>query len=382
MRLPRLTQQRLLPLCLLFALLGALLIGTAWSFANNAGRHLGADYLGFASEVVRGQQDNLYIQQAIEGLVENPEPLHQQQALDRLWIIATRQSSINQYLSRSALPAHDYQHILDEYRVLDRLLREAEPLLANSLHNPQRLERLETLSEQLDDSLAFIYSELHHLVFNAAADQQRLMQRLTRWIVALALLVMVVIAALMAALFKIMRQKQQVEALSVTDELTGLNNRRALLDQASRLFAQSTRSGAPISLALIDIDHFKQVNDEHGHPTGDRILVALGSLLRDVVRRADVVARIGGEEFCVLMPATDAAGAAELCERLRRAVAEHAFRGAPGKAEALTITISAGVTTSRTDIAPPDNSFAALYPRADQALYLAKQNGRNRVEAG
>ncbi|APX92879.1 hypothetical protein BWR19_08010 [Halomonas sp. 1513] len=371
-----------MPLCLLFALLGALLIGTAWSFANNAGRHLGADYLGFASEVVRGQQDNLYIQQAIEGLVENPEPLHQQQALDRLWIIATRQSSINQYLSRSALPAHDYQHILDEYRVLDRLLREAEPLLANSLHNPQRLERLETLSEQLDDSLAFIYSELHHLVFNAAADQQRLMQRLTRWIVALALLVMVVIAALMAALFKIMRQKQQVEALSVTDELTGLNNRRALLDQASRLFAQSTRSGAPISLALIDIDHFKQVNDEHGHPTGDRILVALGSLLRDVVRRADVVARIGGEEFCVLMPATDAAGAAELCERLRRAVAEHAFRGAPGKAEALTITISAGVTTSRTDIAPPDNSFAALYPRADQALYLAKQNGRNRVEAG
>ena len=208
------------------------------------------------------------------------------------------------------------------------------------------------------------------------------MQRLTRWIIALAMLVMVVITALLAALSQIVRQKRMVEALSVTDELTGLNNRRALLDQANRLFAQSTRSGTPVSLALIDIDHFKQVNDEHGHPTGDRILVAFAMLLKEVVRRADVVARVGGEEFCVLMPATDATGASELCERLRHAVAEHTFRGAPGQAEALTITISAGVTTTRTDTAPPDDSFAALYPRADQALYQAKQNGRNRVEVG
>nr|WP_163503510.1 GGDEF domain-containing protein [Halomonas socia] len=381
MRLPRLTRQ-LLPLCMLFILLGALLIGTAWSFANNAGRHLGADYLGFASEVVRGQQDSLHIQQAIDSLIENPEPLHQQQSLERLWIIATRQSSISRYLSRSALPKEDYQLILDEYRVLNRLLMEAEPLLARSLNDPQDLARLETLSNQLDDTLAFIYSELHYLVFNAAASQQQLMQRLTRWIIALAMLVMVVITALLAALSQIVRQKRMVEALSVTDELTGLNNRRALLDQANRLFAQSTRSGTPVSLALIDIDHFKQVNDEHGHPTGDRILVAFAMLLKEVVRRADVVARVGGEEFCVLMPATDATGASELCERLRHAVAEHTFRGAPGQAEALTITISAGVTTTRTDTAPPDDSFAALYPRADQALYQAKQNGRNRVEVG
>ncbi|PAU74608.1 GGDEF domain-containing protein [Halomonas salipaludis] len=379
MRLPRLTQQLLLPLCVLFALLGALLLGTAWSFANNAGRHLGADYLGFASEVVRGQQDSLHIQQAIDSLVDNPEPLHQQQSLERLWIIATRQSSIHQYLSRSALPKEDYQHILDEYRVLNRLLMEAEPLLAHSLNDPQSLARLETLSDQLDDTLAFIYSELQHQVFTAAASQQQLMQRLARWIIALALLVMVVIAALLAALYQIARQKTLVEALSVTDELTGLNNRRALLDQASRLFAQSIRSATPVSLALIDIDHFKEVNDQYGHPTGDRILVAFATLLKDVVRRADVVARIGGEEFCVLMPATDATGASELCERLRRAVAEHSFHG---QAEALSITISAGVTTTRTDTAPPDDSFAALYPRADQALYQAKQDGRNRVEVG
>ena len=156
MRLPRLTRQ-LLPLCMLFILLGALLIGTAWSFANNAGRHLGADYLGFASEVVRGQQDSLHIQQAIDSLIENPEPLHQQQSLERLWIIATRQSSISRYLSRSALPKEDYQLILDEYRVLNRLLMEAEPLLARSLNDPQDLARLETLSNQLDDTLAFIY---------------------------------------------------------------------------------------------------------------------------------------------------------------------------------------------------------------------------------
>ncbi|MBD3896112.1 GGDEF domain-containing protein [Halomonas sp. ML-15] len=385
--MPRLIQRMLirrllLPLCLLSGVIGVVLIASVWSFANNADRHLGADYLGFASEVVRGQQDGVYFQQAIESLVDNPEPLHQQQALERLWIIATRRGSINQYLERSALPEADYQHIRDEYRVLSRLMREAEPLLAAAPYQPERLAQLDALSTELDDSLAFIYSELQHIVFGSAAEQQRLMQRLSRWLIALATLVMVVITALMVALYQIDRQKRKVEALSVTDELTGLNNRRALLDQAGRLFAQGLRSGTPLSMALIDIDHFKQVNDDHGHPTGDRMLVAVAALLREHVRRADVVARIGGEEFCILMPHTDATGAAELCERLRRAVAEHAFHGAPGRTEGLSLTVSVGVTTSRTDTAPPDDSFAALYPRADQALYLAKQNGRNRVEVG
>lgn len=372
----------LLPLCLLFSALGTLLIFLVWSFASNADRHLGADYLGFVSEVVRGQQDGPYLQQAIESLIDNPEPLHQQQAFERLWVIATRQNSMNQYLARSSLPRAEYQHILDEYRVLNRLLIKAEPLLANAPYSADSLARMEALSDEFDDSLAFIYSELQHLVFGAAAEQQQLMQRLTRWLIALAALAMVVIAALMAALYQIARQKRQVEALSVTDELTGLNNRRALLEQANRLFAQSTRTGDPVSLALIDIDHFKQVNDVHGHPTGDRILVELAALLKQYVRRADVVARIGGEEFCVLMPSTDADGAAELCERLRQAVDEYDFRGTPGQPAPLSVTISTGVTTSRTDRAPPDDSFAALYPRADQALYQAKLNGRNCVEAG
>lgn len=372
----------LLPLSLLFGVLGTLLSVLVWSFASNADRHLGADHLGFVSEVVRGQQDRVYLQQAIASLIDNPDPLHQQQALERLWIIATRQNSMNQYLARSSLQRADYRHILDEYRVLNRLLIKAEPLLANAPYSAESLASMEALSDDFDDSLAFIYSELQHLVFGAAANQQLLMQRLTRWLIALAALVMVVIAALMAALYQIARQKRQVEALSVTDELTGLNNRRALLEQASRLFAQSTRNGDPVSLALIDIDHFKQVNDVHGHPAGDRILIDLAKRLEEYVRRADVVARIGGEEFCVLMPSTNADGAAELCERLRRAVDEHDFRATSVQPVPLNVTISVGVTTSRTDCAPPDDSFAALYPRADQALYLAKQKGRNRVEAG
>ncbi len=161
------------------------------------------------------------------------------------------------------------------------------------------------------------------------------------------------------------------------DPLTGLGNRRHLDRRCAELLPAAQRDKRPLSVAQIDIDHFKVINDTHGHAAGDRVLVALAQLLRDNTRQADVLARSGGEEFVVLLPDMDVHQASEVCERLRERVAARAW-GEDDAREArrgktFTVTISIGLASS------PPYDAAALLQRADEALYRAKRGGRNRL---
>ncbi|SHN74300.1 GGDEF domain-containing protein [Cryptosporangium aurantiacum] len=160
--------------------------------------------------------------------------------------------------------------------------------------------------------------------------------------------------------------------LAVTDPLTGLHNRRFLQDALDREVARARRSGAPLSLVVLDIDHFKRINDAYGHAAGDAALVQAAQRLGAVARAGDVIARHGGEEFAWLLPDTPEQGAAELAERLRAALA-----GAPvvlPETGPVEMSGSLGVATLRgTDDA------TALMRDADRALYRAKEHGRNRV---
>jgi diguanylate cyclase (GGDEF)-like protein len=166
---------------------------------------------------------------------------------------------------------------------------------------------------------------------------------------------------------------QSLEADTRRDPLTGLGNRRAVDHHLPALLSDTAAAGRPMTLALLDLDNFKQINDRHGHLVGDRVLSDIAQLLRECVRQADVVARIGGEEFLAVLPDTDETRAHEICERIRQNVAGHDWAAvAPG----LVVTLSAGFAS-----APPYDE-AALSTRADQALYRAKALGRNRVEAG
>ena len=157
------------------------------------------------------------------------------------------------------------------------------------------------------------------------------------------------------------------------DHLTGIANRRAFFDAAETELERWHRWPRKLSLVMFDADHFKRVNDTHGHPAGDAVLRHLAVLLSATFRQVDVVARVGGEEFAVLLPSTDAEGAAAVAERLRLAVESQAVEvdGVP-----IRCTISAGVATMHADVADLD----ALMKRADQALYAAKAAGRNRIE--
>lgn len=158
-----------------------------------------------------------------------------------------------------------------------------------------------------------------------------------------------------------------------TDSLTGLANRRAMQERGRVEMKRERRTQTPVSVILVDLDHFKSINDKYGHETGDTALFQVARILRDALRESDALGRWGGEEFMVVLPGTDARGAAEVAERMRKSIAAATFDGIAGGA-----TISLGVASSEL-IEDHAMEWDLLIKEADQRLYRAKHEGRNRV---
>jgi diguanylate cyclase (GGDEF)-like protein len=160
---------------------------------------------------------------------------------------------------------------------------------------------------------------------------------------------------------------EQMQRLAATDGLTGVANRRTFGTVLEKELERAGRTGAPVGLVLLDLDHFKQLNDRLGHQAGDRALQRVAEVLLRSARPYDTVARYGGEEFAVILPGTSPGQAASVAERFRRAVAAMDWT--------VPVTVSVGVASFPAHAADP----VSLVKRADQALYRAKQGGRNRV---
>lgn len=186
------------------------------------------------------------------------------------------------------------------------------------------------------------------------------------------------------------RTAKNMEFLASHDALTGCLNRRSFDPLFSHEVARSRRSGEPLALLLLDLDHFKQVNDRHGHRSGDLVLQAFAGRVQGRLRSADVFARLGGEEFAVLLPCTDLAGAQHVADALCRAVAESPAQLPDRQPFALTVSLGLAMFEPGHANASPQERGARsaataqispelLYMRADQALYEAKRQGRNRV---
>jgi diguanylate cyclase (GGDEF)-like protein/PAS domain S-box-containing protein len=176
-------------------------------------------------------------------------------------------------------------------------------------------------------------------------------------------------AALLRDVTEEKRLEEELRRLSTTDGLTGLYNRRFLDQTLSTEFVRAQRTKAPLSVIMFDVDHFKRFNDTHGHDQGDRVLQAVAQALRDALRKYDLPCRYGGEEFLAILPNTAGAGALAVAERLRRDIDDMVVDG-------LQVTISLGVATwPELEVA----SSEQLVERADQALYLSKEAGRNRT---
>jgi diguanylate cyclase (GGDEF)-like protein len=171
------------------------------------------------------------------------------------------------------------------------------------------------------------------------------------------------------------RQQTALVAAShdaLTDPLTGLFNRRMFQDWATTEWSRARRQGTPLSLLVLDIDHFKRINDTFGHAAGDEVLIEITSCLRSLIRKEDLIARVGGEEFAIIMPNLSLADASGFAERLRAGVEAQPLLS--GKST-MNVTISIGVAEAQHGPTPIETALSA----ADMALYRAKQRGRNRV---
>lgn len=167
--------------------------------------------------------------------------------------------------------------------------------------------------------------------------------------------------------------KELAEEMALKDELTGLCNRRAFFNQGNLTFKQAARFKHPISVIMMDIDHFKNINDNYGHSAGDKILRAIAKRLQNMMREVDIVGRMGGEEFAFILPETDVDEAINLANRLKLEIENIAVTH---KEQTIKTTASFGICSR-----PIKNeTLETLLTKADDALYLAKRNGRNQVK--
>ena len=171
---------------------------------------------------------------------------------------------------------------------------------------------------------------------------------------------------------RILGQNRELERLATTDPLTGISNRRYFMDFATKEFLRSQRYSHVFSAIQMDIDHFKRINDTYGHAGGDEVLKAFAVNCQDLLRESDVLGRIGGEEFSIILPETEKAGALTVAERFRQTIADLKVYADD---HVVRFTVSIGLTSLRQD----DAGIEAVLRRADEALYLAKNGGRNKV---
>ena len=191
----------------------------------------------------------------------------------------------------------------------------------------------------------------------------------------ISLLMLIGVLGLGALFAHMRRQERELVRLATTDVLTQAHNRRHVLELAKQELVRQQRTGRPLSLLVLDLDHFKRVNDTYGHATGDAVLVSFTQACRDSLRAMDILGRLGGEEFLIALPETDEAQAVVSCERLREHIA---LLDIPCPAGTVHISASIGIAVSVTRAANPDTALAELMHRADMAMYAAKSAGRNR----
>ena len=238
---------------------------------------------------------------------------------------------------------------------------------------PRATRLLALFAVALLGSVMLVMSQLHPQRFDPVVE------RLHFALAAAVLPTLSLLAGQLSTLRKRMKQQAtelkqalaRIQRLATRDELTGLYNRRHLRDELAREAQRAQRQRAPLALCLIDVDHFKPINDHHGHALGDEVLCGLSGLLLRLTRSGDILGRWGGEEFLLLLPATPLAQAAEVVDRLRAAAGAAMVSASLPE---LRVSISAG-------LAPVDSvdAIEAALEHADRALYRAKAAGRNRI---
>ncbi|CAM4012504.1 GGDEF domain-containing protein [Vreelandella rituensis] len=350
--------------------IAAIVIGV---YVNHARQQVGADYTAMVGDVVRAQQQNNQLNQVINVFMANPASVHLPEINHFLWLAQRHLEGIQNSIGRYPLLEPHVSYLSDDFKLLESQLTELERLALQTIHDNSFLEPLQQLGMEMEVNMAWIYSELNNAVHAAAGEQYRVTQQMSRAVIPLVLFVLIMTASLFAAVINLQQQRNKMHKLMLTDELTGLKNRRYLVSIATTQLANAQRQQHPLSLMILDLDYFKHVNDTYGHPAGDEVLRLVTGCIASLCRQSDTLARIGGEEFCLLMPNTSMEEAKCVAMRIRQKVASLELDCVK---DGLRITVSIGLTTTITG----EQTFEQLYSLADQALYQAKETGRNRVD--
>jgi diguanylate cyclase len=260
--------------------------------------------------------------------------------------------------------AHEgYSESVESARDFDRQLREQVSGLQHSVQSAADLDALkQALEQRLDGLLQTVSSHQRQRDGREAEVAQRLQSLVQR------------VAEMEREAQQFREHIEEQRQKSLLDPLTGLPNRAAWSERLELETARRLRYGGELLLAVLDVDHFKRINDSYGHLAGDRVLKIIAGELHKRLRKTDFIARYGGEEFVLLIPATPLDGGVQLLETLRTAIEACPFHF---KGEPVTITLSAGLAEFR-----GEEAAEAAFERADQALYRAKAGGRNRIELG
>jgi diguanylate cyclase (GGDEF)-like protein len=278
-----------------------------------------------------------------------------------------------------ALPSTHRRFQIELAEALSSVGRAAEA--RDAWHEVLRLSR-RNFDSAIADQLAAqraVFEMQHLRTQNDLLDQRRVQaeralkaEARARWLTT-AIITLLLGAAISAVLW-LRRVNRRIAAVAAFDSLTGLLNRRSALRAGHSAWTTMRHDSTPLSVLMLDVDHFKRVNDTHGHAAGDEALRQVARVMRQCLRRSDHVARWGGEEFLVVLPEAAPDEALALAERLRIAVASNAFR-IPEIARDLSVTVSIGLASAATQ----DTALEEIIARADRALYRAKHEGRNRT---
>ncbi len=305
--------------------------------------------------------------------------------------VLLRQGQAEQAMVPLAKAEQSFRDISNDRGLAELYLLKSEVLAAQGLwqESTNVLKSYISLHSELDSKLQSYRTTEMRTRFNAdrmAKENQRLLEserlkeqevqilqqnRLLQLAVLILASIIIFIMAILA--YKQTGRSRQFQKIAHTDHLTQLANRRYTYQRGEALFNQAKHSGVPMSVILFDADNFKDINDQFGHDGGDKVLQHLASVSQTLIREQDLLGRIGGEEFLLLLPETSREECLKIAERLRQTLAESSPEALAGESR---VTISAGVATLNTEL-----QFSELLKLADNALYCAKNKGRNRVES-
>ncbi|WP_386078030.1 diguanylate cyclase [Vreelandella sp. F11] len=344
------------------------------SYLYSACQKASADYTSLISDIVLAQQATPQLRAALEESSRLPDSEHIQYIDYFISLSKQHLNNIQRSIERHRYLIADVKYLNTHFSELHSRLSDLRQEVQEAQQRPELRDPLQSMAMEIGGAQSWLYNQLLEKVRAISVQQRLVMQRLSIAVSALLVLMVSAATTLCLAVIYLRRQRNTMHQLMLTDELTGLYNRRHLVNVTSATLIQAQRDQAPLSLMLLDIDHFKKINDTYGHPIGDEVLRQISKQLRLLCRPSDTLARIGGEEFCLLMPNTATYDALQVADRLRREIEVNTLTDGVRHASP---TISIGVTTCQSG----SLTFEQLYSFADKALYQAKAMGRNRVES-